>query len=141
VPAEQANFEGPRVQLTALTEADLRGAGAVKLLYSENAELRATHTTLRSEFDTERRRTDSLTIRLYSSQTECCVLRERLGAIGYRDLVVRLIELVILGLLAFAIDFAKSGSVDSLTFSLVMSFILAVAIALIQRGHRPKATN
>jgi thiamine transporter ThiT len=72
---------------------------------------------------------------------ECGVLRERLGSTGHRDLVVRLIELGILGLLAFAIDFAKSGSWTGLGVSVLLSAILVIAIFMIQRGHRPAGSK
>ena len=141
MPAEQPNPEGPRIELTAVTETELRGPGAVKLLYGELTELKARHITALAELQTERQRNEALTYRAHSSETDCCVLRERLGSTGYRDLIVRLIELVILGLLAFAIDFAKSKSWNGFAASLLLSVILVIVIFLIQRGHQPKGTT
>jgi hypothetical protein len=134
LPAEQSSSEGPRIELSAITEAELRGPGAVKLTYLQLTELQASHRTTLAELQTERQRNEALTFRAHSSEAQCGVLRERLGSTGYRDLVVRLIELVILGLLAFAIDFAKSGSWTSLAVSVLLTVILAIAVILIQRG-------
>ena len=122
--AEQSISEGPRIELTPVTEAELCRPGSVKLLYGELTELRAAHRSTLTELLTERQRNENLTFRAQSSETECSVLRERLGSTGHRDIIARLIELVILGLLAFAIDFARSGSWTSLAASLLMSVIL-----------------
>jgi len=137
LPAEQPTSEGPRVELGAATEKELCSPGAVKLIHMELTELKVAHRTALAELQAERQRSEGLTFRAHSSELECSVVSERLGATGHRDLVVRLIELGILGLLAFAIDFARSGSWTSLTVSVLLSVILAIAITLIQRGHRP----
>jgi hypothetical protein len=137
LPAEQPTSEGPRVELGTATEKELCSPGAVKLIHIELTELKVAHRTALAELQAERQRSEGLTFRAHSSELECSVLRERLGATGHRDLVVRLIELGILGLLAFAIDFARSGSWTSLTVSILLSMILAIAIIMIQRGHRP----
>jgi hypothetical protein len=134
--AEQQTPEGPRVELGVATEKELCSPGAVKLIHIELTELKAAHRTALSELQTERNRSEGLTFRAHSSEVQCGILRERLGSTGHRDLVVRLIELGILGLLAFAIDFARSGSWTSLGVSILLSLILGVAIFLIQRGQR-----
>lgn len=128
----------PRPELSPLTETELRSSAAVKLTHIQLCELQETHRGILTELQTEKQRNEALTFRAHSSETECSVLRERLGATGYRDIIVRLIELVILGLLAFAIDFARTGERNSLVATLLLSGILVVVIFLIQRGHRPK---
>jgi hypothetical protein len=125
------------MELGAATEKELCGPGAVKVIHIELAELKVAHHAALVELQVERKRSEGLTFRAHSSEIDCGILRERLGSGGHRDLVVRLIELVVLGLLAFAIDFARSGNWKSLTVSILMSVILAIAIILIQRGHRP----
>jgi hypothetical protein len=141
LPAEHQIPEGPRIEVGAITENELRGPGAVKLLYCELTELKVAHGASLVELQTERQRSETLTFRAHSSEKECSVLRERLGSIGHRDLVVRLIELVILGLLAFAIDFARAGSWTNLAVAVFMSLVLVAAICLIQRRHRPKGSE
>ena len=136
LPAEQSSPEGPRVELGIATEKELCSPGAVKLIHLELTELKVAHRTTVAELKAERQRSEGLTFRAHSSELDCSVLRERLGATGHRDLVVRLIEIVILGLLAFAIDFARSGSWPSFTVCTLLSVILAIAIKLIQQGHR-----
>jgi hypothetical protein len=141
LPAEQSTPEGPRVELGAATEKELCSPGAVKLIHLELTELRVAHRTALAELQAERQRSEGLTFRAHSSEMDCGVLKERLGSTGHRDLVVRLIELVILGLLAFAIDFARTGSWAGLALTTLMSLILAVTIFLIQRGHRPRGST
>jgi len=141
LPLEQPIPEGPRVELGAVTEAELCVPGAVKLLYSELTELKVKHSTLLAALEREKTRNETLTFRAHSSETERSVLRERLGSTGHRELIMRLIELVILGLLAFAIDFAKSGSWTKSAVAVVLSVILAIVILLIQSGHQPRESK
>jgi hypothetical protein len=137
LPAEQSTPEVPRVELGAATEKELCSPGAVKLIHIELTDLRVAHRTALAELQAERKRNEGLTYAAHTSETECAVLRERLGLTGHRDLIVRLIELAILGLLTFAIDFASSGNRTGFAVSVLLSLILGVAIFLIQRGHRP----
>lgn len=141
MPVEQPIPEGPRVELSAATERELCNPGAVKLLYGNLAELKAKNSALSAELQIERQRNETLTFRAHSSETERDILRERLGFTGYRDIIVRLIELVIVSLLAFAIDFAKSGNWPNLIVFGFLSLILVIVIFLIQRGHRPKGST
>jgi len=139
VPAEQSVPEGaPRVELGPLTEAELRTPGAVKLTHIRLTELQGTCRTVAAELQAEKQRNETMTFRAHTSETKCCVLEERLGATGYRDVTVRFIELVIVGLLAFAIDAARNVKWGSLACFLLMSAVLGIAIFLIQRGYRPK---
>ena len=139
MPAEQSIPEGsPRVELGPLTEVELRTPGAIKLTHLRFTELQGTCRTVVAELQAEKQRNETLTYRAQTSETKCCVLEERLGATGYRDVTVRFIELVILGLLAFAIDAARNMEWGSLACFLLMSVVLGIAIILIQRGYRPK---
>ncbi len=139
MPAEQLIPEGaPRVELGPLTESELRTAGAVKLNHIRFTELQETCRTAVADLQSEKQRIETLTFRAHISETKCCVLEERLGATGYRDVIVRFVELVIVGLLAFAIDAARNVEWGSLACFLLMSVVLGIAIFLIQRGYRPK---
>ena len=142
MPTERSIPEGsPHTELSPLTEAELRSSAAVKLTHIQLAEVQANCRGILAEMQSERQRNETLTFRAHSSETECSVLRERLGYTRYRDLIVRLIELVIVGLLAFAIDFAKTGAWKSLAGYLLFSAILIAVIFLIQRGYRSKERN
>ena len=134
LPAGQPSPEGPPIELTAVTEAELRGPGAVKLLYRELTELKATHNDALAELKNERNRNDILASKANSSDKDHCILKERLRATGHRHAVVRLIEVVIVVLLAYAIDFAKSGSWTNLVVFLILAVVLWVTIYLIDRG-------
>ena len=134
MPAGQPSPEGPFIELTAVTETELRAPGAVKLLYRELTELKATHSSCLAELNSERSRNEALASKASSSNKDYCVLKERLSATGHRHAVVRLIEVVILVILAYAIDFAKSGSWRNLVVFLILSVILWIAIYLIDRG-------
>lgn len=137
MPIEQPPLEGPRIELGALTETELRGPGAVKLLYSECIELRAKHSATLAEIQAERLRNESLTFRVHTSETDCAVLRERLHSTGYRDTIARLIEAVIAIVVGYAIDLERSSDWKNFAVAASICCILFFAIFLTQRGSHP----
>jgi len=133
--AEQQTPEGPRVELGAATEKELCSPGAVKLIHKQFNELQIANRATLAELQMEKGRNETLTFRAQMSETECAVLRVRLGLTGNRDLIVRLIEVGIVGLLAMALELASSGSWRSFAVSVIVVVVLGIAIGLIQRGH------
>lgn len=132
---EQPTLDVPRsdrIELEAPTEAELCTRGAVKLTHIELAELRMVNRGLRTELTAERNRNDTLKSLTNSLQTELQVLKASLNPMKYQEIIIRLIELVILALLGYAIDFAKSGDRTNFTVFIVICLVLVVLIFLIQ---------
>ena len=136
MPIEQPGLGGPRIELGALTETELRSPGAVKLLYSELLDLRATHNATLAVIQVEKQRNEALTFRAHTCETDCEVLRERLHSAGYRDTIARLIEVVIAIVVGYSIDLARSSDWKNFTVAASICCILFFAIFLTQRGPR-----
>ena len=126
-----------RIELEAPTETELCARGAVKLTHMELARLRTANGTVEAELRTERQRTEALNSRAISAEAQCGVLRDTLRLAGRREIIMRLIEVAIVVLLAYAIDFAKSKSWNNFVVFIVLSLILGLAIALIQWWTHP----
>lgn len=137
---EQQTPEVPRsgIELDAPTEVELCSRGAVKLTHMQLAELKITHRAVQSELYAERQRNESLTDRVNSTETELRILQERVRSRGYREIMVRIIELVILALLSYAIDFEKSGDNKNFSVFIVICVVLVILIILIQWAPRLK---
>jgi len=103
----------------------------------ELARLRTANGTVEAELRTERQRTEALNSRAISAEAQCGVLRDTLRLAGRREIIMRLIEVAIVVLLAYAIDFAKSKSWNNFVVFIVLSLILGLAIALIQWWTHP----
>lgn len=127
----------PLIELSPLTDAELRSSGAVKLTHQELSELKATYAATLAKLETERQRNEGLNLRSISSETECSVLRDRLRLTGRREIIVRLIELVIIALVSFAIESAKSRDIAHLTAFIIVALVLVVVIGLIQWWPHP----
>jgi hypothetical protein len=97
------------IELDAPTEAELCTRGAVKLTHMQLTELRTAHILVQNELRAERQRNDLLTARMNLLQTDHQVLLASIQSTKYREIIVRIIELVILALLTYALDFEKSG--------------------------------
>lgn len=130
-----------RIELEAPTEAELCTRGAVKLTHMQLAELKTAHDAMRSELQAERQRNDALVSRLNTVQTDYQVLKASLQSTKYREIIVRIIELVILALLTYAIDFEKSGDTKDFGVFIVICVVLVLLIALIQWTPRPRETK
>ncbi len=126
-----------RIELEAPTEAELCTRGAVKLTHIDLAQLKTAHGALQVELRTEKQRTEASNIRAISAEAECRVLRDTLRLTGRREIIVRLIELVIIGLVNYAIEAAKSGNRVDLAVFILASLVLVAVIALIQWWPRP----
>lgn len=127
----------PLIELSPLTDAELRSSGAVKLTHQELSELKTAYAATSAKLEVEKQRNEALNLRAISSETECRVLRDRLRLTGRREIIVRLIELVIIALVSFAIESAKSGdSAHVISFILVV-IVLVVVIGLIQWWPHP----
>jgi hypothetical protein len=129
---------GPdRIDLNAPTEVELCSRGAVKLTHMQLSDLKITHLGTLDELQAERQRNDALTSRANSSETELRILRATLRSTGNREIIVRMIELVILALLTYAIDFEKSGDTKNFMVFILICVVLVGLIVLIQRAARP----
>jgi hypothetical protein len=132
---EQQTPEVPRtdrIELDAPTEAELCTRGAVKLTHMQLADLRAVHRAILTELQTERQRNEALTSRANSIETELRVLQASIKSTGRREIIVRLIELVIIALVNFAIEYAKSESWANFTIVTVACLVLAAVVVLNQ---------
>ncbi len=138
MPVEQQMPGAPRIEISALTEEQMCKPGAVKLIYSQLTETKASLSTATVELQTERQRTEMAAFRASSSEAACSVLKERLRATGHRHSITRLIEFAITILIAYAIDFARSGSWPNFAVFISVSVVLAIAILLVdRRGKEP----
>lgn len=138
MPAAHPSPEGPPLEQIQATPEELRNIGAIKRLLHELAEAKAAHKATLAELKTERDRNENLSSKANTFERDCCVLRERLGSLGYRDLIEALIIVVIIALLTFAVDFARSGNWKSCAGLVILTAVLLGVIALLRRGHRPK---
>jgi hypothetical protein len=130
-----------QIELDAPTEAELCTRGAVKLRHIELTELKMAHKAVQVELRAERQRTESLTSRLNSTQTEFQVLKASLTPMRFREIILRIIELVILVLLSYAIDFEKAGNTKTFVVFLLICVVLVILIFLIQGTTRPQETK
>ena len=126
-----------RIELEAPTEVELCSRGAVKLTHIELTELKMAHSAVQVELRAEKQRSDALTSRMNLIQTDYQVLRASLPSAKYRDIIIRIIELVIVTLLSYAIDFEKSGNTKNFLVFIVLCLVLVLLIALIQWTPRP----
>jgi len=139
---EQQTPEIPRTQqieLDAPTEVELCSRGAVKLTHMDLADLKVSYRALVAEIQTERNRNDGLTARANTAETELRVLRATVNSTGRREIIVRLIELVIIALVSYAIEAAKSAAWTNFAVFCATSLVLVSVIVLIQWWpHKPE---
>jgi len=138
MPAAHPSPEGPSPERIEATPEELRNVGAIKRLLHELAEAKAAHRTALSELKAERDRNESLTAKASSYERDCSVLQERIGCSDYRDRIEALILVVIIALLTFAVDFARSGNWKNSAGLVILTLILLAVIHLVRRGPRPK---
>jgi hypothetical protein len=130
-------FGTDRIDLNAPTEVELCSRGAVKLIHMQLAELKAVHRSDLVQLQAERQRNEALVAARNSSETELRILRTRLESTKYREIMTRIIELVILALLSYAIDFEKAGDTKNFAVFIVICLVLVILIVLIQWAPRP----
>jgi hypothetical protein len=139
-PTPDVSFPN-RIELEAPTEVELCSRGAVKLTHIQFTELKMACAAIQGELRAERQRNDAVTTRMNSIQTDYQVLRASLQSTKYREIIVRIIELCILALLAYALDFEKSGDTKDFAVFLVICIVLVLVIALIQWTPRPRESK
>jgi hypothetical protein len=130
--------EGPTSEQFEATPDELKNVGAIKRILHELAEAKAAHKAALAELKIERDRNENLSSKANTFERDCCVLRERLGSLGYRDFIEALIIVVVIALLTFAVDLARSGNWKSCACLVILVGILLGVILLLRRGHRPK---
>jgi hypothetical protein len=96
------------------------------------AEVRAAHRAILTELQTERQRNEALTSRANSLETELRVLQASIQLTGRREKIVRLIEVVIIVLVEYAIESAKSASWTNFVVSTAACLVLVAVIVLHQ---------
>jgi len=137
---EQPTPDVPRtnqIELEPPTEAELCTRGAVKLIHIQIAELKLANRFVQAELRSEKQRNDALTASLNSTKTDYQVLQASVGPIKNRDLIVRIIEFVIVVLLAYMVDFLKSGNIKSFIVFMIICLLLGFLVFLIHRTSRP----
>jgi hypothetical protein len=134
-------FHADLIELDAPTEAELCTRGAVKLTYKRVAELKTALHEVQTELRGERERNASLTAQLNAIQTDYRVLEASLQSTRYREVIMRVIEIVIVALLTYAVDFLKLGEMKNFAVFIFISLVLVLIIALIQWTPRPKASK
>jgi uncharacterized membrane protein len=130
-----------RIDLNAPTEVELCSRGAVKLTHFQLADLKVTQRATLTELQAEKQLNGALTIRANASETELRVLKENIRLTGYREIIIRIVELIIVALLAYAIDFEKSGDTKDFVVFVVICLVLVILIALIQWAPRPRGNK
>ena len=125
-----------QIELGPPTETELCTRGAVKLTHIQLSELKTQTRTLSAELGEERARRENLSTRTNTAETELRVLEEFLYLREKRDLIIRLGELVLIVLIEFIIEAAKSGEWKRLAVLCVASLVQLALIALIQWGPR-----
>jgi uncharacterized protein YacL len=91
-----------------------------------------------TELQDAKQRNEVVTSRANSAETELRVLKENIRMTGYREIIIRMVELVIVVLLTYAIDFLKSGDVKNFWVFIVISVVLVILIFMIQWAPRPR---
>lgn len=125
-----------RIDLDSPTERELCSSGAVKLTHLQLSELKTNHEQLLDHLESERQKNNALTARANSCETELRVFKAVNATTGYREIIIRTLELVIVVLLTYAIDFERSGDTKSFGVFIVLCIVLVVIIVLLQRGPR-----
>jgi hypothetical protein len=138
LPAGQPSPQGPALEQIETTPEELKNVGAIKRILGELAEAKAAHKAAVAELKIERDRNESLSAKASSYERDRCVLQERLGCSGHRDHIEALIIVVIIALLTFAVDFARSGNWESCAVLVILTLILLGVIHLVRRGRRPQ---
>ncbi len=129
--------QGPLVEPTELqgpTIAQLCSQGAVILTHQNLAEAKGTILSLQTELRVERLRNENLSGRATTAETQLLVLKAQTETSKNRDLKVRLVELVIILLLYYSGEAAKSGELVKLAVLAFLCVILVIVILLIQRS-------
>ena len=132
---EQQTPEIPRIppiELDPPTEVELCSRGAMKLTHMALADLKVSFNKLAMEIQTERNRNDGLITRANAAETDLRVLRATVNSTGRQEITVRLIELVIIAIVSYAIDAAKSGAWKNFVVFCTASLVLVAVIVLIQ---------
>jgi hypothetical protein len=132
---EQQTSEIPRTDRISLdppTEVELCTRGAVKLTHLHLDELKESYRSVLVELQSERKRNNTLTSSLYTAEADVRVFHASVKSTERREIIVRLVELVIIGLINYAIEDAKSASWTNFTVSVAMCLILVAVIALVQ---------
>jgi uncharacterized protein YacL len=138
---EQQTPEVPgsdRIDLNAPTEVELCSRGAVKLTHMQLSEIKVTYRAAMTELQDAKQRNEVVTSRANAAETELRVLKENIRMTGYREIIIRMVELVIVVLLTYAIDFLKSGDVKNFWVFIVISVVLVILIFMIQWAPRPR---
>ena len=141
---EQPTPDVPRtnqIELEAPTEAELCTRGAVKLTHMELTELKMAHSAVQAELRAEKQRNDTLTARVNSIQTDYQVLQASFTPTRFREIILRIIELVVLVLLTYAVDFEKSGDTKNFAIFILICVLLVILIFLIQWKTRPQESK
>ncbi len=126
-----------RIDLGVPTEVELCSRGAVKLTHMQLAEVKANYRVVLTDLQAERQRNDALAAHAVSVDTELRVIKAISRSNSHREIIVRTLELVIVALLTYAIDFEREGNSKSFIVFLVLSAILVVLIILVQLGSAP----
>jgi hypothetical protein len=138
---EQPPLDVPRtdvIELAPPTEQELCARGAVKLTHIELAEVKLECRGLRTELLAERQRNEGLITHLNSVRTDYQVLLASLRSHKYQEITIRIVELVILALLSYAIDFVKRGDTKNFIVFIVLCLALILLIFLLQWNPRQK---
>jgi hypothetical protein len=102
-----------RIDLDAPSERELCSTGAVKLTHIHMGELKISNKQLLTDLEAERQRNNALAARASSCETELRVFKAFNSSTGYKEIIIRTLELVIVVLLTYAIDFERAGNTQS----------------------------
>jgi hypothetical protein len=127
-----------QISLDAPTEQELCTKGAVKLIHLQYAELTLRHETATAELRSEKQQTDALKSRVASLETKLSVLQESIRNSEYPVIIERMIELVILALLTYAIDFLRSGDKIKFTIMIFLCVLLLAVIVIMHFVRKPR---
>lgn len=137
MPAGHPSPEGPPAEQIEASPEELKNLGSVKRLLHELTEAKAAHKATLVELKAERDRSENLSAKASSYERDYCVLKERLGCSGHRDGIEALIIVVVIAILTFAVDFAKSGNWTNCVVLVILTMVLLAVMYLVRRGHRP----
>src|SRR6267154_6435779 len=133
MPSQQPDPLIPQIEVSAITEDELRKPGVSKILYKQFAELKGTNQELISALDGERSRRELLAAQLSQVDARRQVLEERVSALGNRNAICQLSWAGMALVLGLGIDFVKNQQWTGAVFSVAVIIFLGLAAYLANR--------